>query len=360
MNQKRSGFIIPLTLMLISVATVLITAIYQRGSLFVPFITTMYQREQAKQLAMSGIQIAISQLAFVEKKEKEKKEPAKNEAPTQADQASQEGAAFFSRIFPALNQWQEFKLKKDIDGIDGTIKIALASEEGKINLNAIYDFAKKKFVGEGQLQEGDWKKIMQQLLGRVQKNMGISGNLFEEFEKFLKQRQYKINDASELLTIELFRPFVARQFYIPPSKESKERSLYLLDLFTVYGYGKLQPWLLSDSMRGVLDMKRISVTAEKPMKEVSQEVLKKFKPQISLSKDWNSVFQPIYGIEFQRLPKGIDAVFETTFDPKLFSVVSYGMVGDVTLRAYAILERVKRFEKQETWYDIKIKKFYWI
>ena len=91
-----------------------------------------------------------------------------------------------------------------------------------------------------------------------------------------------------------------------------------------------------------------------------KELLKKFKPTIAIATDWKPIFTPIYGVEFQQLPKGIDPLFETTFDPRLFSVVSYGVVGDVTVRVYAILERVRRFAKQKSWYDIKIKKFYWI
>ncbi len=348
MNCRRSGFVIPLVLMLISIAMVLITAIYQRGSLFVPFITTMYQREQAKMLALSGIEIAMSQLTQLPPVKKE--EPQKKEGVATA--APDEGAVFLTQIMPFMNQWQEFKLKKDIDSIDGTIKIALASEDGKINLNAIYDFVTKKFIGEGQL-EGDWKKIMQELLQQMQKKMGISANLFEGFEKFLKQRQYKVNDASELLNVDAFRPFAVRQFYEPPLNQ-KEQPLYLMDLFTVYGYGKLQPWFLADSIRGLLGMNRGT------KKTNTQDLIKNFKPTFSIATDWKILFQPIYGIEFQRLPKGIDAVFATTFDPKLFSVVSYGIVGNVTLRAYAILERIRRVAKQKTWYDIKIKKFYWI
>lgn len=350
MNTIRSGFVIPMVLMLISIATVLVTSLYQRGSLFVPFITTMYQKEQAKMLALSGIQVAMSQLAQLPTPAK-KEEPAQATSTAPAASAPSESTLFFGQLLPLINRWQEFPLRKNIDGIDGMIKIALASEDGKINLNSIYDFVTKKFVGEGQVS-GDWKKIMQELMQQIQKRMGISTNLFEGFEKFLKQRQYKVNDASELLTIDAFRPFVARQFYEPPLPQ-KEQPLYLMDLFTVYGYGTLQPWFLSDSIRGVLGMNR------GPIKN-TQELKKNFKPQFSVANDWKNLFQPIYGIEFQRLPKGIDALFATTFDPKLFSVVSYGMIGNVTVRAYAILERIQRISKQKTWFDIKIKKFYWI
>ncbi len=72
-NNHQSGFVIPLTLMLIAVAMVLITSIYQKGSIFVPFISTMMQREQAKMLALSGVQVAMSQLATASEAKDEKK-----------------------------------------------------------------------------------------------------------------------------------------------------------------------------------------------------------------------------------------------------------------------------------------------
>ncbi len=361
---KQKGFIIPLVLMLISVAIVLITAIYQRGSIFVPFITTMHRRQEAKMLAMSGVQIAMSQIAQVEMQDEKKKgEVEKKEggakSQTAADPRSAEATSFLSEILPILNQWQEFKLKKDVDGIEGEIKIVLSSEEGKINLNTIYDFAKHRFFGEGQMR-GDWKKIMQLLLQRIQKKMGISANLFESFEKFLKQRHYKVNDATELLTLEPFRPFARKVFYEPPSPKAKDHPLYLLDIFTSYGYGKLQPWLLSSSIRGALDMKRTLVSDAKKIKAMAGERVKNFKSTINVAQDWNKLFQPMYGIAYQRLPKGIDAVLETTFDPKVFSVVSYGVVGDVMQRVYAIIERTRQVAKNKTWYDVRMKKFYWI
>lgn len=361
--MKRHGFIIPLVLILISMIMMITTSVYQRGSLFVPFLSTLYKREQAKALALSGIQIAMSQIGSSGKKEEEKKETPQQPAfMAMMGQNTKDIEQLFVTMFPRIDQWQTFNLKKDIDGVDGSIKIAVACEDGKINLNAIYDFAKKKFVGEGALS-GDWKKIMQDLCLRLQKQLGVTTNLFEPFEKFLKQRQYKVNDASELLLIDQFRPFAQRLFYEPPAAASagkKERPVYLLDIFTVYGYGRFQPWMLSDGMRTLLGMKRGSGVAQGESTQTRAELLKKFKPSINLAQDWKTIFAPIYGIEFAQLPKGIDAVFETTFDPRLFSVVSYGVVGDVTVRVYAILERVRRFAKQKSWYDIKIKKFYWI
>ena len=187
--------------MLIAVAMVLITSIYQKGSIFVPFISTMMQREQAKMLALSGVQVAMSQLATASEAKDEKKKDT--ETPPAARTMLRSGSApavgqektFLAHLLPILNQWQTFKLKKDIDGVDGQIMIAVASEDGKINLNNLYDFSKKQFRGE-------WKKIMQAFFIKLRKKMNISANLFEPFEKFLKERQYIVNDATELLTLD--------------------------------------------------------------------------------------------------------------------------------------------------------------
>ena len=113
-------------------------------------------------------------------------------------------------------------------------------------------------------------------------------------------------------------------------------------------------------MRTILDMKSTPVGDMNQMKATVQGWLKNFKPSMNWAQEWNKVLQPMYGIEYQRLLKGIDAVFETSFDPKLFSVVSYGVVGQVTQRAYAIVERIRKTVKNKTWYDVRIKKFYWI
>ncbi len=365
-NTSKQGFVIPLVLMLIAVAMVIITGIYQKGSLFVPFTATMMKRERAKLLALSGVQVAMSQLAVVGVSQDEKKTgeggPAATDTMLRTDAKAPPSreVQFLSDLLPLLNQWQTFPLKEAVDGIDGKIEIAIACEQGKIDLNGIYDFSKKLFRGENE-SRGDWKKIMQAIFGRIRKTMGISANLFEAFEKFMKERQYRVNDATELLTLDAFHEFAGNEFYKPSQGQQKDRPLYLLDIFTVYSNRPtLQPWFFSSSIRTALEMKPAQFADNKQKKTVVQGWLKNFQPSMNWEQDWNKVFQPMYGIDYQRLPKGIDAVFETSFDPRLFSVVSYGVVGDVTQRAYAIVERIRRTIKNKTWYDLKIKKFYWI
>lgn len=375
--KQQNGFIIPLVLMLLSVVIVLATSIYQKGSLFVPFMQVVKEREHAKMLALSGVQVAMSQLAspakFASGLQKtspsqaddtkdaidDKKEPDQKDSSKKQESAEQQSQNLLSQLLPTINQWQEYPIKKDIDGIEGTIKIALSCEEGKIDLNRIYDFARKKFVGEGQ-PRGDWKKIMEFVCQRIQKQMKISDNLFESFEKFFKQRHSKINDATELLPLNGFKPFARSLFYDPSSQKSKEQQLYLLDIFTAYGSAKLQPWLLSHSVQDILELKSSSKSENQKKQEMIQSLIKKLKPVINVSQEWNNLFQPLYGIEFKRLHKGLEAFFDGSFDPKIFSVVSYGVVGKVTQRIYAILEQVRHVTKDKTWYDVKVRKFYWI
>lgn len=353
----RRGFVIPLTLILISVAMVLITGIYQRGSVFVPFMATVLQRDQAKLLALSGVQVALCQLAMPRESVEQKAEPDSVVKPLSQEQTK---VKFFSEILPILNYWQKFVLTTEHDGVQGEIRIAVACEGGKIDLNSIYDFEKKRFKGENELH-GDWKKIMQFVCGSIQKKMEISENVFEQFEQFMKGRSSRLNDATELLSLSSFRAFAEHEFYKPALSDQAGGRFYLMDIFTVNsGKAFLQPWFLSDSVRGLFDMKRDAQDDIKQRKMKINELLKNFKMNLELSRDWNAVFKPMYGIEFQRLPKGSDAVFDASFDPQTFSVVSYGVVGRVVQRTYVIVDRIARVEQGKTWYDVSIRKFYWL
>lgn len=342
--KNNRGYIIPLVLMLVSMAVLLVTVIYWRGSVYVPFMSSMLKQERARQLAMSGVQVAMSQLAVVPVSQDNKK-------PGQLDQDK----AFLTEILPTLNRWQQFILKKDVDGIDGEIRICMGCEDGKIDLNAIFDFEKKQF-------NGNWKKIIELLFARLKKDMNIETNLFEPFEKLLKERQYRFNDASELLTLEQFQVFAGKVFYVPPTKDEKDkRPIYLMDLFTTYGStDKLQPWLFSDSVCAVLGIKRATPEV-KQRKEMIKSWIQHFSSDTNWQQKWNELLKPVYGIELQSLPNGIDSVLDNKFDPRMFCVVSYGRVGEVIQRAYAMIERIEHKGKDSvSYYDCKIKKFYWI
>ena len=136
---------------------------------------------------------------------------------------------------PILNRWQTVKLDFAKDGIDGEIKICIMSEDGKINLNELYDFQKHAFVGSGKEQE-ELKKTLQEIFGNIKKASGTEG-LFESLETFLKERDDKLRDITELLTIKAFANFKNDIFYTPDHQSStgkEKKPLYLTDIFTLW------------------------------------------------------------------------------------------------------------------------------
>src|SRR5262249_29650987 len=150
----------------------------------------------------------------------------------QAKKESSAGQELFKAVMPWLNRAQELHLKQSVEGINGVLALAIGSEEGKININKIYDFDKHKFIGQGQAQ-GDMRVFAQEIFALLKEKVGA--DLFESFEKFLKERKYPINDVTELLTIKEFVVFKDAVFYNPLDKipaDSKPK-IYLTDIFTV-------------------------------------------------------------------------------------------------------------------------------
>ncbi len=357
MKQAKQGYILVLTLLLISISVILVTYMFNRGTVFVPFMRTMVEREKANVLALGGLQLAMSQLATQVKLQETK------DGKLQKISDEQIAKELLQTILPSLNQWQSFDLKEEIDGIDATLKMCIMSEDGKLDINQLYDFQKKKFIGEGQ-PKGDMKKIAKQLFITIEKSTG-GKSLFQGFEKFLKERQYNIQDATELLTIKEFDVFKNKVFYEPPSKgeakkdSSKKRSLYLTDVFTVWsGKKTIQPWLFSDSMRGVLGIKKVESGDMKDRKNIIKKWLKEFKLSWQWPDGWKKIFSPIYSKDFKSFAQGIDSVLSTKFEPQIFSVLSYATVGKVTQRLFAVIERKKVSNDKTVTFDITLKKLY--
>jgi hypothetical protein len=329
-TKNKPGYVLTLTLALIALCMFISTYVFNKGFVFVRFSHTMIEREKARQLAYGGVQLAISQLAAFEKKPEKEKKDEKAAAP------ASDGASLLKTLLPILNKPQKFTLKQPIDGINGTISITLGSEEGKININRLYDFEKHAFVGEGQAS-GDMKKMFQELFTLIKEKNGA--DLFADFEKFLKERKYPLNDPSELLKVKGFDVFKQDIFYDPTMAKTRDEKdkIFLNDVFTVASSKKeIEPWLFSNSLITLLNLK-----PEKP----SEELLKNFKEQADWKNDWNKVLKPFYGVEFNALPKTIAALLNPAFNPQMFNVLSQATVGKVTVTLFVLLEREKSADK---------------
>jgi hypothetical protein len=349
-----NGFVLVATMLILSLAVVLITFIINRSTVFFPLARTTIDREKAKELALGGLQLASSQLAYADVVETEEKEGTKTPEAQKhaANNTLNQSKQMLKVLVPVLNKWQTIKLDEGKDGVDGEIKICIVSEDGKINLNELYDFQKHEFIGNGKEKE-ELKKLLQELLGNI-KRAGTQ-DLFQSLETFLKERDDKLRDVTELLTIKSFATFKNDLFYSPDSASNKDKkTLYLNDIFTLWSRKRtIDPWLLSASLCSLMNLSELK-------KGPFADAIKNFKGSYSWPADWNNTFSKLYKKDFNSLPKGITGLLGTQFGPETFSVLSYGTVGQITHRIYAILERDTLDREAKEPAKITIKKLYWI
>jgi hypothetical protein len=370
-HNNKSGFILPLTLSIIGLAIVLVTYIVNNGRAFTPAARMMIEREQARMLARSGIEIAMSQLSTPDKKEEQgakkapetpPKEGAQEATPTPEKKESQQQETFFSYIMPRMNVWQLFPLKRTVEGMHGEIGICLMSEEGKLDLNELYDASK------GELVDASLSGVIDLVFKGLEKSIDRT-DLRKAFEEKIKERKRKWDDVSELLTIKGFEGFQDKLFYNPPEKPEKnaaskeaKQSLYLTDIFTIWsGKKTVQPWLFSEGLRSLLDLPSAQSMAMEEKKKIIAEIAKTIPDALTWPDGWNKYLKLWYRKEFAALPKGVDKLLDTKFEPAIFSVICYGKVGKTTQKAFAILERTKApDEKDKPQINVRLKKLYWI
>ncbi len=154
--------------------------------------------------------------------------------------------------------------------------------------------------------------------------------------------------------------FKVQVFYEPPSKERRaKRPLFLTDFFTVWsGHDKLQPWFLSDSVLGILNLRRSEPDDIEKRKKQVADVTRDFKGFAqNVSQIWDKQLQPLYGKDYKSISKTLQPILNGSFEPTIFSILSYGKVGKITQRIFAIIEKRKAANNQE---EFMIKKLYWL
>jgi hypothetical protein len=362
-NTINDGYILVMTLLIIALATLMTTIMFNRGSSYIPYVHTVIDRQKSIMLAFGGLALAESQLLHsivATEQKKQGEEQKKPEKPTEVQETQQ----LLRTILPTLNQWQTFTLSEDHDGVEGVLQLCVMSEEGKINLNKAYDFKTKKFKDEAQ-QGGGIKAALTPIFIEIEKMLHTK-NLLQSLEQFLQKRGYPLNDVTELLTIKGFEAFKHAVYYAPAAttktkeKETK-RICDLTDLFTLNsGEVNADPWLLSESLRTLLNIPPSVASSDPKHAETVAEILKQFKLKAQWQNEWDTFLKPLYGIEFSRLPKYASMVLRTQCKPCYFSVLIHSTVGDVTERLYVILERIQKSQDTKTVYKIVVRSYYWL
>jgi hypothetical protein len=331
------------SLAILSLITVLTYQLLRNVSVGYNFDKTMINREHAEMLALGGIKLAIAHLTIDKPVPNNKK--LSNEE--QQKKHKKEFGEFLERMLSNINRWQEYKLTKAIDGMDGIISLCIVCEEGKININKAFDFKAKEFKPE-------YKKLLGQLVTTAG---NVRTNTLKNLTDFLKKRAKPLDDISELYEEKTLS--VRKTFYEPPIRTEKQAyakpntDVTIQDLFTTWGDSeKVEALFLSDSMCGLLKFRRPMPYDAEKRKETIKNFIKNYNQNMDENSDeyWKAASQ-IYNPEID-FKAGNNKIFASKFEPKVYSVLSSGKVGNVEQRVLAILVK----EKQK--FDIV--RVYWI
>lgn len=290
------------------------------------------EREKAKELALSGIAIGQALLVHEEKKQQD----------------------FFQELFLNLNRWQTFDLDEKVDGVDGQIKIYMSCEDGKLPLNVLWEFEKQQFFTDKNI---DVRKLLDgvilQTTGKKQKDKKI----VDELERFLKKRDMPLEALSEFLVDDYFKGTARTMFLEPSQKDGKTVPLVLSDIFTLINFErKIQPLFLSAGTLEIFGLKQWPEDVKK-RKEIIKPLASKLKNSIEWQKEWDGMLGKLYGKAYNKLPSSFAQLFDSTIGATTISVLSYGKIGTVTQKVYAIIERVVSTDKCVTY---AVRKLYWI
>ncbi len=348
----KPGYVLALALMVMSLSVIMLTSIFYKSIVHYKYSTYFMRREKAQWLALSGIEIARAQLGITEPKKqrestKEKKEHIQDSALNNTQEtASQEISTKKVRIGKKLklvNRWQTFTLQERTDGIDATIKIFIACEHGKVNINQLYNFNQRQFITQGPFDAlAFYTMFFNRLTPLVHQK-----NLLDAFVQFLKNRGYELDDVTSLNVKQEFSVF-ANRIVREPEQQASAKQVYLMDLFTLDSERMtLDPLFLSVSIQTLLGLR------QHHMRDY-EHVLKDWNEGMPWEQAWDKVLAPLYGKEYTVLPEELKPLLSSQVEPSVFSVISYATVGEMTQKMYAIVQKDRLSNQYE------VKKVYWI
>lgn len=385
MDNKKPGYILILSLMLISVAIVLITSIVQQAISYQRQARLVLDREKARTLALGGIEIARAQLALVVPKEqKPNKTQDKPETKT-PDKTKEEDTKmppqqrWFRQLMALVNTWQQFSFTQKTDGIEGAIQLHISSEQGKLAINQLLPLLQPQPVAQAKpvqnqapgtkpatpnqaasngaaVKTQETTKPLAGVLNELLAPAVGTGQFFTSIEQTKKQLGRSFEDPTELLHAKSAQSAFQDKIVLSPDKQANKQDVYLTDLFTIHsGSGRINPWFISSSFGNLLGF------AQKKGARSTKELVKNFKPFMQWHIAWDKLLMPIFGKSYASLPKEITALFSLQFEATAFFVISYGTVGGITQKVAALLEKDTVPEELSPQSAIfKITKLYWL
>lgn len=326
MQQQNRGYVLVLTMLILSLACVMVTYIVRQTSIHIYFDKAHIDRQYAQVMAQNGLHIVLSKLTF---------------CPTQKPEKPKE--QFLLHVYPFIHKQITYECDKDLSAdLKGTMSVVYGSEEGKINLNMLYDFEKKQFKNE-QSKTENARLFIQEVCTRMQQKLKVD-NLFKALEKFLKQQAGPLEDVTQLLAIpEFAKAFSSAVFYVPKGK----KKLYLCDIFTTWTQeAKLNGAYLSESLLFLFDLQGVDTWRSEKRKEIIEGFLKKGKAQ-GASQLWDAICKPVYAKEFKALAKTIVPFIDMNLEPSIFNASCFAKIGHIEEKLYCIIRPYLDEKKQK-------------
>ncbi len=358
--KRHSGFALVTVFLMLTVATLLVSQLYFKGLTYNTFIPAAINREQAKLVARSGIQIALNQLSLLDSQflsdKKDEKKDASQSVSEEKDPIKR-AKNLLSFLLKVQHRWQTFEFDEKRDGFEGTLKLCISCEEGKIPLKSLIDGQKRTFAplqSTGKKPDEFFKFIFQKM-----KELTFKKDLYPSFEKYIKERKFDWIDVTDVFAYEGFESLSNFLFYAPePLREGIVRKdVYWSDLFTVWvDTQTIHPLLFSPSVRRVFDL-NVDQIGVGGFEDEHKKIVEKLDLQLSAwHADWDNYIEPLYQKDYARLPKELIALLSTKFEPRVFSVLCYGKVGKIEQKLLVII--VRTFDKNGEVFEVK--KLYWL
>ncbi|HSW75506.1 MAG TPA: hypothetical protein VLG50_00530 [Candidatus Saccharimonadales bacterium] len=327
--HKKPGFILFLLFGILSVCSVLITLYFTQASNYRQLMTVLIEKQKTQHLAMSAVALAHSIITPQESKNNPQ-EKASAKTPDQKNEVPVEQTVL-KQLAPFFNKQETYKLTQKSDGIDATLSISIQSEQGKLNINSLYDFDKKKFIDEGK--PTDRKKLCIWMFEKIAA-LTKKPSLFPAFEKHLASRNFDFNDVTELLSIKEFETAFQSHIFVSFDATEKEQ-IFLTDLFTVCTEQEtINPWLFSSSWCKILGLK--------PKQNMSDDeitkVFSKFKKTANWETDWNNSLKDLYQKEYKDLAQEIKTILTTQFEANIFSLLLKANINETSSTIFTIVK----------------------
>lgn len=392
--KAKSGYVLILVLMVIGLSMALIATVYSRFFVYQDTIRYFIDREQTKLLVRSGPEIALAQVSLPIEKKKDKQEANNQDANKENSDKSRNQKEkklspekqWLMKVLPVLNQWQTFTFTEKDSEFDGTLSIYISAENGKVNLNEFVDTRKdtvesttekvvnqkdNKDQGEDKANEqGSTDKKVQESKRseKVESKLTtilqskLNANIDQKVKEVSRRLKRALIGPSEILSDNLGK--LANNLFVSPqgntlSDKESDQKYNFMDLFTVFKESfKLNPWVLSKSSANLLGFKPLIVGKDSAIN--IKDIVDKFKLKLNLEKDFDVIFQKLYGKNFKSLGE-ISNILSSEFEIDALSVTCYAQIGNAKQGIYAILERDKSPKGySENSFIFNIKRLYWI